>query len=70
MKLKDFLNIIDIERLIIAIDSKTLCACDSDSPVLKHYEELEIEEVRPIYSERTMKIFLKNNAHEIGNHAR
>ena len=59
MKLADFLEVIDIEILSIVLDSRTICTCNSDSPVLDHYKEFQIEEIRPSYASNYIKIFLK-----------
>ena len=60
MKLRDFIELLDIEVLNIYLHSEFLFKCKSDSPVLNFYKENEIEEIRIDFAEHLIKIFLEN----------
>ena len=60
MKLRDFIELLDIEVLNIYLHSEFLFKCKSDSPVLNFYKENEIEEIRIDFVERLIKIYLEN----------
>lgn len=60
MKLRDFIEIIDIEILDIYLHGVFIFECKSNSPVLDFYKENEIKEIQISYSKNLIRIYLEN----------